>query len=394
MQVEPMDETPEPEGTSQESELDHIRRAAASLAQQPLKREDLEKLSAVYQNLSEIEGREREKANQKRVLSMEAWKSFATVTVPLLTLVTLAITVYMQNSQISAAREANEDTQWRQALKSFSVVHNDPLADLTADAGLKSLYTSSRYAGQAYAMTSIMLGHMGDMEGFRDLYSSAYGSAGWPNIATVADIARGLAKNYWDIDALMNDASGQPSDRLPPSFAAQYGRGPAGRASLDHYLSEIGSELVFVSSEICSTLRTPRTNDWAKATLDLSSMYLWQSECSNADFGYVDLSSARLETVNLHGARLLPTAFSDSHWIESPWWTAEAVEGGLLGYLKDQNYPYKAGGEYGDAESKKRGPSKEEYISRVTSLCKAASINCDPATVPFGSPSQAQDKKS
>jgi hypothetical protein len=231
---------------------------------------------------------------------------------------------------------------------------------------------------------------MDDAEGFRDLYSAAYGPASWVNISAITDIDRDLTKSYWEIDELLSDQTDQFIEKLPQTSVAQFGRNPiAARAALNHYRDELASELRFLSAEICSTLRTKRTKDWANANLDLSNTYLLESDCTSSDFSYVDLSSARIERVDLSRANLEPTAFSNSTWIESPWWKAKTVAGSLLVYLKEQNYPYRAGGEYSNGDSVKQAPNKADYLSRVTILCKADGITCDLAKIPFGSPSSA-----
>jgi hypothetical protein len=196
------------------AETQTILTQATALLTEPMTADRLEKVAAILKSLSDIRAQESLNESQQRTLRLEGWKSLATVVVPLLTLITLAVTIWIQNSQIQAMREGNEDKQWREALKSFSVKHFDPLADLTADAALKSFYTSPRYRDQAYAMTKIMLGHMTDEEGFRDLYSSAYAYAAWNNIGDIADIDRGVRRTFFELDDMLQQ--GPNSAGTPP----------------------------------------------------------------------------------------------------------------------------------------------------------------------------------
>src|SRR5439155_7751041 len=55
--------------------------------------------------------------NQYRVLRFEGFKSWAAILVPLLSILTLAVTIGMQYAQLSETHQANADLQWRETVK-------------------------------------------------------------------------------------------------------------------------------------------------------------------------------------------------------------------------------------------------------------------------------------
>jgi Pentapeptide repeats (8 copies) len=119
-------------------------------------------------------------------------------------------------------------------------------------------------------------------------------------------------------------------------MAGPYGHWP--REDIEHARNESIGELHFLTNEICGTLKQPRPPEWHDFTLDLSSTFLIDGDCANADFTDTELSSARFERVKLDGAKLKPTAFAASDWVETLWWNAGQINQHLLIYLKDNYY--------------------------------------------------------
>src|SRR5262245_1924545 len=100
--------------------LEELANKATQLVSESGRVEDLEKAASIAKMAAEVSKQNSDAVSQAKTLRYEGWKSFATLIVPLLTVATLFVTVYIQYQQISATREANEDTEWRESVKLFA----------------------------------------------------------------------------------------------------------------------------------------------------------------------------------------------------------------------------------------------------------------------------------
>jgi hypothetical protein len=72
--------------------------------------EDIERAVNIAKQIADMEQAAAENKNRPKLVRYEALKAFAVLLVPLLSVFTLAVTIFIQAALLKATREANEDT--------------------------------------------------------------------------------------------------------------------------------------------------------------------------------------------------------------------------------------------------------------------------------------------
>lgn len=363
---------------------------AIQLALSSKKIEDMEKAASISKLLAEADKQQSDAANQRNVLRNEGVKSWATILVPLLSIVTLAVTIWIQTDQLAITREANEDTAWREAVKSLSTAETTPNG-IAAQTLLKPFLNSKRYHQQATELSRLALGQIASHDSFEDLFDSTFGEPSFADLSAITKVNRALHSNLrdvWDrIDKDGTKGDQAQAKQLPPSvppdmspallnLLSQGGpdkREPS-RDDLIHDRDELIAEVSFTCKKIAHLLLIrPK-----QQPVDLTGTYL-NCSLSGIDFGEVDISLATVETdvagLNFKGI----AGFSDSWWSNTRWWKARAIAPQLLEVLKEKFYPYYTR----DVEYEPKA-TRDEYGRELSRLCADAGLTCPTDSIRFG----------
>ncbi|HEX6703892.1 MAG TPA: pentapeptide repeat-containing protein [Albitalea sp.] len=349
-----------------EETLLRLRQEAAALAGESKRIEDYKSAADTWKAVAEAWKAQRDAENQQRLIRFEGLKSFATFVVPFLTLLTLLVTIWLQRDatliqrdtarlqaeQVKATIEANEDIQWREAVKALAGSQS-VISGLAAQEMLKPLRETKRYHDKADELAIAVMGRVSDEEGFRDLFDSTFRQQDWSTVAGMLIVARTLAASYHAAADAAKEAERQErSARLQRGFmtAAIGGVEATGSKSgnswggLPPAFVSIGAanayvaEMRYVCPKLAAILRLPRPQ---KMDLDLSGVMLLDCDLSGTNLSRADLTGAqiqasRFEEVDLSDLR----GFKDSKWPSTPWWRAGRIDTRLLALLSKSSYPY------------------------------------------------------
>jgi hypothetical protein len=371
-------------------QLEDLAHQASQLANNSGRIEDIEKVASIQKMITEIKQQAADEANQKLTFKYERWKSLATLLVPLLTVMTLFVTVFIQYLQITVTREANEDTQWRESMKTFaSTVTQNTLSDVASTAVLKPFFHSERYKSQAYDVSFLLFSRMGSLEGFRDLYTAAFGVPSWDNIADVTRVARivdvQLTRIRNIITALEADPKRLERTKAPTPFDAN----PISTyEKLEDAYHEVISQATLVTADIFSILRSPRAQQHKNIIVDLSEMSLIFGDARNVDFSMAKVRGSSFDRVNVGGAKITPQEIADTTWPGTQWWKADIIERETLKALIENSYPY-----YFPEEVFAELPisTRDQYVAEVLKLCGRVQMDCKGDDLKYGTPAAATD---
>src|SRR5215468_2959408 len=93
--------------------LHQLEQQAYATAMKSGSLEDIERAANIAKQIADMEQAAVENKSRRKLVLYEALKTFAILLVPLLSVLTLAATIYMQTALLKATREANEETDCR-----------------------------------------------------------------------------------------------------------------------------------------------------------------------------------------------------------------------------------------------------------------------------------------
>ncbi|MBZ5538502.1 MAG: hypothetical protein LAO31_21365 [Acidobacteriia bacterium] len=294
---------------------------------------DLEKAQVELRKL-ELEERKLQHENEtatKRDRS-ERIKDYVAILAPVLTMVTLAVTLIVQYRQFIRAEkdksEAALDAQWEQTVKTISETSKLPPGIIA----LHPFLNSPKYGERAKLTAVQLLANSTDPVFFNDLFGAAFVPVDWSNLEFVLKLDRALGTRGGPLISKSWNPKTQTNDRKRLN--------PQEVMVLD-YFSSVAPR---ISAQVGSVLKTPRPNG---STVDLSATYF-----RNADWRGVDLSGDNIENMwlawmGLKDANLDKiTQFRGAVFFHVTWWEAKSVSPELLEYLAT-NYGCIPGAEYG-----------------------------------------------
>lgn len=353
------------------SHLDDIRSKLLEPAIQSGDAVNLEKASAAWKAVAEAAKLEAEavklgdeavklKADKKKVdleaenigkaARQEGLRFWLSILVPIITAAGVIGTLTVQMRQLQEnsriQQEANEATQWREALQSAQLPK--PIASVPGTILLKSFLHSTRYRGQAREISLTLLGFIGDRDTFENLFSGVVETTDWTNYQDIVHTSRRLYDRYHEVDDQVK--AGVPTGfNVPPKVL----------------LPILQDELVIVGRGLERFLREHRRP--SGAILDLKHGNFSSQHFSHLDFSQASITDTVIGNSTVDGADFSDiTEFEDSVWSQTAWWRAEKSNVILLDYLI-QNYPFDPKAEYSG-----RVPSQEEYCSGTQRLGKKA----------------------
>jgi hypothetical protein len=346
---------------------------------------EIEQSVSAWKLATEARQTQRDAAAQARSLFYEQLKSWATIIVPLLTLLTLAVTIWMQSAQLTATREANEDLQWREAIKSLSSSQSG-ISGVAAVAMLKPfLIQSGRYQQHARDLGLTILPQIVEPGGFRDLLDTIVDHLTWNDIGTLTKINRSLVQHFKQLD----DSLEQFKKQGPPTLPRISSTGqlmPSAREVVAVERDGTLDEIQYVSRRMAELLKIRPSN----TPLDLNATMLIDCDLADANLEDALLDGTTIQATSLARANLKGIKhFDDLNMATTPWWNAKEIGPTFLKHLIDSSYPYvNPHSVYNPA------PRQGEYVERIIALCGIANIECPKESISFGVPDTGEGGES
>jgi TIR domain/Pentapeptide repeats (8 copies) len=327
------------------------------------------------------------------------------ITVTLLGLILALYWKGLQNHQLPASPEPNEDTQCCDLLFSFKEESGVFYSDVTADPHLSSFLKSPRYKSQAIATAMRMMGRLANFASFTDLYSDVFGEhVTEQNFHRVLEVAQALANTRKETERVCSplsakypitkeieeSGSGLCWRALSEKSVADIVKSSPERTrifELRHAWETLVRESQFVSVKLAPYIQGKYKADLGSVTprqeqVNLKNILLRGVDLSRVDFSNFDLSNTDFNNVTLKDAILMPSNYDGISFFGTRWWEVKIIDQHLLEYLIQNAYPYLDPAEvFND-----RRPSKEEYYSSIVNLCNPLRDVCKAPVLKFGTP--------
>lgn len=254
---------------------------------------------------------------------------------PMIAIVILAITVWFQEGQLSATREANEDAQFREVIKTVAQAH-DTESEFTAFLLFKPFLNSKRYRDMTRQMIVTILPKVELYDTFEDLVSSLFPNPTFADAESLARIARAQTRRLHSLDHRLEHLKHDPP--IDSELKAHVEEDAVG-----HQREALLEEISLVNNYLGKAMSSPSAG---AGSVDLSRILFYRCDWSNREFYGVNIEGANFDGVNLKGAELRGiTGFESSDWTGTAWWQAKSVDENLLRYLA-QNFPYRRSDHY------------------------------------------------
>lgn len=345
-------------------QIEQLRAAATSLLQKAQGAtvaefaSALEKATGVLKLSSELEKSDAERrklALEERKLQYEndnavklgrsqRIQQYVALLTPLVTILGLAFTVFLQSRQMSSAEKDRAeqrameaakalDAQWESAAKQILQSSKIPAGVIA----LHPFFIDPRYAERARITAIQILTSNTDPAFFDDLFSVAFVPVEWANLKYVLQLDRSLfirlsplSDKTWNARTYQNELK-----RLRKEERALY----------DYYTTTLSK----ISAQIGSVLKSPRPSGVA---LDLSGTFIYTTDWQGVDLSGSNLSKAQMAEVDLKNANLDGiTQFTGLTLFSTVWWEARTIGPELRAYL-EQNYACNPNLRYGINEDR------------------------------------------
>jgi uncharacterized protein YjbI with pentapeptide repeats len=395
-----------------EDRLDEIRRAALDHAAKSGSLEDIEKAASVAKSLAEAQKSATDAHNAYRQLRLQWITSLASFLVPIVSLLALFATIYVQsqqlsetrqqnNAQLDATRQQNEDTQWRDLLTSLRGSAESFDSDVTVSSRLRSFFHSARYGDQARDISVRLMGRLTNSAGFKDLYDIVFAEITPDVFANIVNVGRSLNSTRLNIEAECSNLSFQYKlssnyglctvtvsvSELTKTINSAF---PERAFQLRQALTGVYAEMVIVSKNMEPYLKTnfpinASANNANSKSLDLSSMMFFNIDLSGVNFANMDLQRTIYWNVNFDKANLRNVKYNGIFFNASNWWDAANIDQTLLDFLITYQYPFWNGDvEFAPLEK----PTLEHYTARIAELCQPLRPACKAENLKFGLPAK------
>jgi hypothetical protein len=374
-------------GTKEYDDLSAAVRAAMKGAKTP---EEYEKFAAALKGIAEAATAKGSLSLQLKNTSLERLKSWATIVVPAISILGLCGTVWLQSSQLDASRISAEDAQWNTTLTALTAPDAGPQSGYISVERLKPFLRKGRYVEDARDISSLLLGRIVSREIFDDLFEATFPHPEMGDLQKIIRIERALNENYDSTDAIlkkMRDATGPlNAKQLAMMNAPNLQRRGLPTASIkdeaEHAIAETSAE-VFVAGKLLGDLLRARKG---KAPLDLTGMWLRQTDLHDANLQNVDLSQTAINNVDLKGADLRGITLTDLS--TERWWLASAIDKDTIEWAMKYFYPYSFNADGGNIDNSQwyqgEAVTKEEYSQNINRLCKNAGCTVKDSDIMFG----------
>jgi len=292
------------------------------------------------------------KRSQLRTTAFAAW--IAIIGVVALAFVSISEQRKQSERPAVLQREANEDAQWREALKSVSF--RDPASSQMGVLAMQEFFGSPQYSSQARSIAALLLPNVSNVYAFDEVLSTM----GPPhtdrgNYHHLTGIAQMLG---FDQRAKFH-ISGAASKKNTPFLMESLGAIKANPKDLDRDKEQQTRVAAWELDTVSRTLRSVWTDKDPQKRLSPSGWQLSGAVLENASFDGLDftetdfslgiLFNSSFKRTHFDGATLKDTylrkvalddadfsgvkVYSGSKWEDSNWWDAKCIPQPLLDYL-------------------------------------------------------------
>lgn len=280
----------------------------------------------------------------------ERMRDYVALLTPLVTIVTLAITLVAQNWQFLRSeqnkREEALDVQWRDAVKTISAS-----GELSPGViALQPFLRSEKYGAQARDVAVNLLSHSSDVVFFTNLFGPALTPA-LDHMGRTVRLTRELNARSNVLWTKVWNGTTNRSD---------FGKlTKEERASWDY----IEAVIPTITAEIGSALKArPLTQ-----SIDLSGAFFKNGDWSGINFSGVNFENIYLNSMDLKNADLEGvTDFSGAALYYTAWWQAASINRPLLDYLK-ANSPIHPSDSYGPRSERVTQTEYDQAVQRLMS---------------------------
>jgi hypothetical protein len=343
---------PEKHDTDPTHALEEIGREALSLARGT---GDLEKFSkaAEIANTSAI-AREALSTLGK----FQSWVKWLASLATSLTLIVALVTLYVQGREykqtIERQQVADEDTQWREAMKSVSF--KDPSQALVAAMWMQSFAESPRYRVLSRRVTVSLLPVITNVTGFDDVLTNLVKHTDSENQLGIIDVAQKVSSIQW---GRFGEPPAGPT-QLPfvkrEVLGIDFTNAISGAASNKSDFNIAAWEVDTASHALWDIwvrdrVAKPKNQNLTNIVLENNKFYDDQDKSFSVDFTnatlkHVVLANASFQRANFTNSNLSHvivlenvdlseiTQFGGSDWSETHWWKAKYVSFDLCKYLQ------------------------------------------------------------
>lgn len=357
--------------------------------------DDVEKLASALKSTTEAATAKETLGIQRRTISLEALKSWATILVPGVSVLGLCATIWYQGQQLAVTRVAGEDTQWINTLAALTAPDAGPRSGYVSFERLKPFLRAGRYVGDARDISSLLLGHISSREIFDDLLVASFPRPTAEDLPRIVRIERALNESYNSTDIILKRIDAAKSDpdkskvarELEALTSMRYNQPGLPTASMEedarHAQGEIAAEVVSAGAILADLLRGRIDSN----PLALNDIWLPHIDLHNANLQKVDFSGTEMDQVDLSGADLRGTRIHDG--LDTvKWWLAKYLDKDVIEYAMKSNYPYAFNANGGNADESKSYSdppvTRDEYVTNVRRLCKQVGCNVSDLDVLFG----------
>lgn len=382
--------------------LDKVETAAANLPVGSSETE-IQAAAGLAKAIAEAQKARADARNQVRQIHLESLKSWSTLLVPIVSLLTLLATIIIQSvqlhSQLESAAHQSEDVQWKDLITSLSKGPFSYASDITVSSQLKTFLKSDRYGEQARDLAIRTMGNLTNFGAFEELFNAAVATGkeplkAAPQVERALTLTRRILENNCHTQAV---AMSMPSDNyfgicqlsLTQADIDKLGKDtkdPNSVYRLRQAYMAVWDEMDFTSrfiAEILRTNRAPSAKQRAADVIDLSYLSLQGADLSGIDFSAVIMTNTVLDYDEMKDAVVTPSKFDGLDLSTTDWWNAKKIDANLLRTLTQNQFPY-----YGSWIINYPGDTQvaqNYYETRIKELCVPPADYCK-EPLPFGKP--------
>jgi hypothetical protein len=372
--------------------------------------EDIGKALDIAKTAAENAKTNREIKTLPAQMHIESLKTWASILVPIVSilalLATVLIQIYQQHVQFQANRQQSEDTQWRGLLATVKGGTSSAISDISLVPQLKTFFNSPVYGTQAREVSKRLMGNLANDAAFRDLYAAVFPDVQDTKLEDLIDISRMVARTSNELIlkcAALSEGLGLSRDPLhipvpaDPTDPSGWGicsllvKEPDAIKILKgindgpetlytrHQVMDIAGILFFMSREIISDLKR-YSKDKSERSVDMSGILIYRSDATGIDFSGFDISRSTFSYVELSDVKLTPAAFEKFDPENSNWWDVAEINQDLLQELIQIRYP---GFIEGEVIVTSVPLTKDYYAHRIEILCNPRIPTCEMANLRF-----------
>lgn len=343
---------------------------------------DAASLAGVRKAASEAEKLEVEIAQLGKTARSESIRFWIPIVGSLLSVLILASTLLLQTQQfresveqntrmieqqqksLDTQRQANEDAQWREALKLMADKQGQLVNDAAGLTLLKHFATSDRLGLQARNLAVFILGYTTDSTVFQDLFQVVVANNNMEGLTSALRVNRSISalnsRMLFDINRLESQQKlGLRTIELPtPS-------GQPRRSSIEDALSDLRLRQSGVFDEIGIANRA--VESLLRSGQKVRGMGLEKCFFVSANLGGFDFTGTNLTGTGFVATNVDDTDFSNAtseyigNWSDTAWWRSRRMAPNLLRLLL-QEYPFPKG------KDQHIGSTRKQYEADVSRL--------------------------